>query len=402
MTRRIEISAADIAPEERGLVDSVLTSGHLTPGPMVEAFEDECRTRFGARYAVAVSSGTAGLHLSVLAAGIGEGDLVLTTPFSFVASANVALYERAVPVFVDIDPKTLTMDVDQTMTAIEEISRRQPGFRERWLPRQGTDGEGALRAIVPVHVFGRPVEMVPIARAARAHGLTILEDACESIGAEIDGVPVGRWGDAGVFAFYPNKQITTGEGGIVLTDDGDWASLMRSLRSQGRSEHGARLEYTRLGYNYRLDEMSAALGLGQIRRLDSILRSRQAVAEQYEERLKGADGITTLAPPREGMSLSWFAYPVRLDAGIDRDEIARRLAARGIATRPYFWPIHLQPFYRERFGYRSGDFPHSEAAGLSHLALPFHSRLPPSDVELVCEALVEEVCAHPRTAVATR
>lgn len=402
MSRRVELSTPDIGPEERRLVDAVLTSGRLALGPMCEAFEEACRARFGARHAVAVSSGTAGLHLSVIAAGIGAGDLVLTTPFSFVASANVALYERAVPVFVDIDPKTLAMDVDQTLTAIEAIGRRQPGFQKRWLPRTGTAGDGPLRAIVPVHVFGRPTEMPPMVAAARSHGLKVLEDACESIGAVLDGIPVGRWGDAGVFAFYPNKQMTTGEGGLVLTDCDDWARLMRSLRNQGRSEHDSWLQHTRLGYNYRLDEMSAALGLAQLRRLDALLQRRQALAAEYDALLSGAEGIETLAPPRDGMRLSWFVYPVRLDEGIDRDAIASRLAARGIATRPYFWPIHLQPFYRERFGYRPGDFPHAEAAGRTHLALPFHAHLTASDVEYVCESLVEAVRSHHLGAVASR
>jgi perosamine synthetase len=341
---------------------------------MVAAFEREFATRLGARHAVAMSSGTAALHVAMIAAGVGEGDLVLTSPFSFIASANSILFERGTPLFVDIDPKTLTMDPAATVEAIESHA---PG--------------GRLKAVLPVHIFGRPVEMRDIVEAARRHRIPVIEDACEAIGASADGVLAGRWGDAAAFGFYPNKQMTTGEGGIFLTDREDWATLARSIRNQGRSDDGSWLEHARLGYNYRLDDLSAALGLAQVRRLDELLGRRAAVAARYDALLRDVEGVKPLAPARPGMSLSWFVYVVRLASGLDRDGLMAALAARGIASRPYFPPIHLQPLYRERFGFRPGMFPHAEAAGASLLALPFHGRLADEDVARVCTVLAEEI-----------
>jgi perosamine synthetase len=372
--RPIPLSSPDITDEERRLVDEVLRSGHLSCGPMVAAFEREFAARLGAHHAVAMSSGTAALHVAMIAAGVGEGDLVITSPFSFIASANSILFERGTPLFVDVDPKTLTMDPAATVEAIESHA---PG--------------GRLKAVLPVHIFGRPVEMRDIVDAARRHGIPVIEDACEAIGASADGVLVGRWGDAAAFGFYPNKQMTTGEGGMLLTDRDDWADLARSLRNQGRSDDGPGLEHTRLGYNYRLDDLSAALGLAQVRRLDELLGRRAAVAAGYDALLRDVDGVEPLAPARPGMSLSWFVYVVRLAPGLDRDGLMTALAARGIASRPYFPPIHLQPLYGERFGFRPGMFPHAEAAGASLLALPFHGNLPAEDVAQVCAALAEEI-----------
>lgn len=337
---------------------------------MVASFEREFAERFQARHAVAMSSGTAALHVAMLAAGVGEGDQVITSPFSFVASANSILFERGTPVFVDIDPVTLCMDSAAAVAAIERLAPA-----------------GRLRAILPVHLFGRTVEMTAIVTAAREHGIPVIEDACEAIGASADGISAGRWGDAAVFGFYPNKQMTTGEGGMLLTDRDDWARLARSLRNQGRSEDGSWLQHERLGYNYRLDEMSAAVGLAQLRRLDELLRKRQSVADRYNELLRGSD-IRPLAPPRNGMSLSWFTYVVRLPQRIARQELMKMLAGRGIATRAYFPPIHLLPFYRERFGFAPGMFPHTEAAGETWLALPFHGGLADDDIEYVCEVLL--------------
>lgn len=372
--RSIALSSVDIGLEERQLVDAVLRSGTLAGGTMLTSFERELAARFGARHAVAMSSGTAALHVAMIAAGVSEGDKVITSPFSFIASANSILFERGTPVFVDIDPETLTMDPVATVAAIESLAPA-----------------GRLRAILPVHIFGRPVEMGAIVSAARAHGIPIIEDACEAIGASADGVLAGRWGDAAVFAFYPNKQMTTGEGGVLLTDRDDWASLARSLRNQGRSVDGSWLEHERLGYNYRLDEMSAAVGLAQLRRLDELLEKRQAVAARYDALLRGIDSVRPLAAPRDGMRLSWFVYVIRLDPEIDRRRLMSVLAERGIVSRPYFPPIHLQPFYRDRFGFRAGMFPHAEAAGESLLALPFHGNLSAEDTEYVCAAIAEEV-----------
>jgi perosamine synthetase len=369
--RAVPLSAPDITIEERLLVDEVLRSGHLSCGPVLETFEHELAARFGARHAVAVSSGTAALHVAMIAAGVREGDVVVTTPFSFIASANAILFERGTPHFVDIDPVTLTIDPN---AAVDAIERLRP------------------RAVLPVHIFGRPAEMRDIVRAAREHGVAVVEDACEAIGAEADGVPAGRWGDAAAFGFYPNKQMTTGEGGVLMTDRDDWASLARSLRNQGRAEGNA-MRHDRLGYNYRLDDLSAAVGLGQLRRLDELLRKREAVAARYNALLRGLDGITPLAPPRPGMRLSWFVYVVRLAPEIDRERLIAALALRGIDSRPYFPAIHLQPLYRERFGTRPGMFPHAEAAERTLLALPFHGNLSGDDVEWVCASVAEEVAA---------
>lgn len=375
-SHRINLSSPDIGTEERRLVDEVLRSGQLASGPVLAAFEREFAARLGVRHAVAVSSGTAALHLTMILAGAGEGHCVITTPFSFVASANAILYERATPVFVDIDPGTLTMDVQATVEAIERLG---PG--------------GTLRAVLPVHVFGRPTEMTAIREAARRHGVAVIEDACEALGATLDEVPMGRWGDAAAFGFYPNKQMTTGEGGLLVTDRDDWARLARSLRNQGRGDDGSWLHHVRLGYNYRMDDLSAAVGLAQLRRLDELLARRAAVAARYDALFQGQDLVTPLSPARAGMRLSWFVYPVRLAAGLDRDALTKRLDARGIPGRAYFPPIHLQPFYRERFGYQPGTFPHTEAAGAALLALPFHGNLPDADIERVAATVLEEAAA---------
>ena len=369
--RAVPLSAPDITSEERRLVDEVLRSGRLSFGPMLHSFELEFATRFGARHAVAVSSGTAALHLAMIAANACDGDLVITTPFSFIASANAILFERATPHFVDIDPRTLTIDPAATVDAIERL---------------------APRAVLPVHVFGRPAEMQDIVRAARKHGVAVIEDACEGIGAVADGVPAGRWGDAAAFGFYPNKQMTTGEGGVFLTDRDDWARLARSLRNQGRIETDPML-HDRLGYNYRLDEMSAAVGLAQIRRVDDLLAKRAVVAARYDALLRDTPGIAKLPPPRDGVRIGWFVYVVRLAPEIDRARLIAALAARGIDTRPYFPAIHLQPLYRQRFGYREGMFPQAEAAGRELLALPFHATLGDDDIEYVCASLAAEVSA---------
>ena len=372
--RHVQLSSPDITSEERRLVDEVLRSGQLSFGPMLEAFEHEFAAKFGARHAVAMSSGTAALHVAMIAAGVGEGDIVITTPFSFIASANSILFERGVPHFVDIDPQTLTMDPVATVHAIETLAPR-----------------GRLRAVLPVHIFGRMVEMDAILAAARRNGVTMIEDACEAVGASAGGVFAGRWGDGAAFGFYPNKQLTTGEGGMLLTDRDDWARLARSLRNQGRSDSGPSLDHERLGFNYRMDSISAAIGLAQVRRLDELLQKRKAVAMRYNALLAGIDGVTPPAPPRAGSRLSWFVYVVRLAGGIDRDQLRAALAARGIDSRPYFPAIHLQPFYRERFGFRPGMFPHTEAAGAALLALPFHGNLTTEDIEYVCEAVAAEM-----------
>lgn len=367
MSRRIPLSSPDIGPDERALVMQVLNSPTLSIGPMIATFERELAERLGARAAVAVSSGTAGLHLALIAAGVEAGDSVVTSPFSFIASSNAILYQNAVPLFVDIDPGTFAMDVDRTVEAIRS---------------------GRVKAVLPVHLFGRSMELTPIIDAAREAGIAVIEDACESIGAtDANGVPVGRKGDAGVFAFYPNKQMTTGEGGVIVTDRPEWEILFRSLRNHGRNITGDPFVHERLGYNYRLDEMSAAVGIAQLRRLDELLAKRAKVAAMYHSRLAGLAGVT----PLSGERMSWFVYIIRLANDVDRERLMARLDEQGVPSRPYFPAIHLQPFMRLRFGYKPGDFPHAEDAARSLLALPFHGNLSEDDVSYVCDALASEL-----------
>jgi dTDP-4-amino-4,6-dideoxygalactose transaminase len=388
----IPLSSPHLDESDFALVREALASRRLASGPMAETFEREMAARHGSRYAVATCSGTAALHMAVIAAGISDGDLVITSPFSFVASANVILYERGIPVFVDIDPDTLSIDSAKAVEAIETIVNRGAGWQSL-LPRKPVSSTPALKAVLPVHIFGRPVEMRDIVEACRRTDVAVVEDACESLGASLDGVPVGRCGDVGAFAFYPNKQITAGEGGMLLTDNEEWADLFRALRNQGRSTDERWLRHDRLGFNYRMDEMSAALGLSQFRRLDDLMARRAAVAERYDANLKGMDGVLPYAPLRQGMTRSWFLYAVRLSPAIDRDALMARLARRGIMSRPYFWPIHLQPFYMELFGFLPGDFPHAEAAGHSMLSLPMPLASGLDDVDYVCEVFAEELHA---------
>jgi len=371
---RIPMCEPDITAAERAAVLEVLDTTTLSIGPKLELFERRLAGYVGAPHAVGVSSGTAGLHLAMLAAGVGEGDLVLTTPFSFVASANCVLYVGARPVFVDIDPETLTIDPEALTRAADQLARGH---------------EGRLKAIIPVHVFGQPADMDPILAVARRHGLAVIEDACEAIGATYKGRAAGTLADAGVFAFYPNKTMTTGEGGMLVTPNGEWDGLFRSLRNQGRDVFDGWLAHSRLGYNYRLDELSAALGAVQMERLDELVAKRARVAGWYDERLSHVEGVTTprLAPWTTRMS--WFVYVVRLAPCGVRDRAIGELERRGIPARPYFPPIHLQPFYRAEFGFRRGDFPESEAAGETCLALPFSSVMREEQVDRVCAALSE-------------
>ena len=371
---RIPMCEPDITAAEREAVDEVLRGTTLSIGPRLELFERRIAAYVGARHAAGVSSGTAGLHLCMLAAGVGEYDLVLTTPFSFVASANAIMYVRARPVFVDIEPNALTIDPQRLADTARVVSRRH-GRR--------------LKAILPVHVFGQTADMDPILEIAERHGLAVIEDACEAIGATYKGRPAGTIGDAGAFAFYPNKQMTTGEGGMVVTNHHGWDALFRSLRNQGRDVFDGWLAHSRLGYNYRLDELSAALGAVQAQRLDELLEKRARVAAWYEERLASLEGVERPGPAAWTTRMSWFVYVVRLAPRHDRDRLIRELEARGVPARPYFPPIHLQPFYRGRFGLRPGDFPVTEAAGASCLALPFFGTMREEQVDTVCGALAE-------------
>lgn len=387
----VPMSAPDITDREREAVAAVLNSERLSIGPYVEAFERSIAEYVGAEHAIAVNSGTTGLHLCVRAAGVADGDWVITTPFSFVASANVMLYERAVPIFVDVDPQTGNLDPELVRSAAADLAAG--GERaKRWLPRRG-GASGPLKALLSVDVFGQPADYESLRSVADEHGLALIEDSCEALGAAYRGVAAGKLGDMAVFAFYPNKQITTGEGGVIVCDDGEAAALMRSLRNQGRAPGDRWLEHTLLGYNYRMDEMSAALGWAQMARIEELLAKRAQVARWYADRLVAIEGVEAPDAAETTTAMSWFVYVVRFAAELDRDLVAQRLHAAGIPSRPYFAPIHLQPYFRERFGYQPGDFPVVEDLGRRSLALPFSSVMTEGQVALVCEKLAGVLAA---------
>jgi perosamine synthetase len=368
----VPLSQPSISEEDVAAVLAVLRTPVLSMGPKVREFERAVADYVGTSEAVAVNSGTSGLHLCLAADGIGPGDEVVTTPFSFVASANCALYVGAKPVFADIDPETLNIDPKQVEYRLSEKTR----------------------AIVSVDVFGQPAPVEDLVEIASRRGLTLFQDACEAIGAERNGVRIGAQGRASVFAFYPNKQMTTGEGGIVATDDAEFSRVLRSLANQGRDDSGTWMNHVRLGYNYRLDEMSAALGASQIRRLDQILDRRGCVAAWYTERLRRLERVSPPTVVRQTTRMSWFVYVVRLGEGIDRTRLIAELEEDGVPSRPYFVPIHLQPLYRERFGYKAGDFPVTERIARTTLALPFFTDMAESQVDYVCTCLARRVGAH--------
>ena len=366
---RIPLSSPDIHADDIELVVRVLRSNRLSIGPFIKQLERDFADYIGTKYAVAVTNGTSGLHLCMRAAGLAEGDEVITTPFSFIASANCILYERATPVFVDIDEASLNIDPALVARAIT----------------------ARTRAMLPVHVFGQPCAMDELQAVCRDRNLVLVEDACEAVGAEYKGRKVGTFGKAAVFSFYPNKAMTLGEGAVVATDDPQWAELMQSLRNQGRSDGGTGYFSDRLGYNYRLDEMSAALGVAQLERLDRLLALRQAVATRYSEMLRRVPGVTVKSAVSSTTRMSWFVFVIHLDPRIDRDRVIEQLEARGIPSRVYFTPIHLEPYYRERFGFRPGDFPVAERVAASILALPFHTNLSDAEMDEVVAALQSAV-----------
>ncbi|HSV98923.1 MAG TPA: DegT/DnrJ/EryC1/StrS family aminotransferase [Sedimentisphaerales bacterium] len=364
---RIPLSRPDITEREIEAVVDVLRTPNLSMGPMVGQFETALAEYTGRRRAVAVNSGTSGLLLSLLALGIEEGDEVVTTPFTFIASATTIMMTGAKPVFVDIDPAGLNLDPRRIEAAITERTK----------------------AIVPVEVFGNPAGFDAICEVARRHGLAVVEDSCEALGSTLHGRMAGTFGDASVFAFYPNKQITTGEGGMIVTDDERLADLCVSLRNQGRNPSGGWLAHERLGYNFRLSDISCALGVAQLSRIDEIKARRRQVAGWYQEMLAD-DGRLTLPQEPPGCEISWFVYVVRLAEryGIgQRDRILRELALQGIQVNNYFPPVHLQPFIAERWGRRRGDFPIAESASGRTIALPFYNRLTQDEVAIVCGTL---------------
>jgi perosamine synthetase len=363
-TDRINLSAPWIDERDEELVLEVLRSGWLSLGPTGPRFESLLAERVDAPHAAAVSSGTAGLHLCMRLAGVGPGDEVITSPYSFVASANCAIYEGATPVFADIDAQTYNLDPDAVEASIT--------------PR--------TKAIVAVDIFGYPAEYDRLIPLCEENGIALIEDSCEALGATYKGRPLGSHGHPAVWAFYPNKQMTTGEGGAVTTHSEDEHELLVSLRNQGRLETSSWLQHGRLGYNYRLDDLSAALGIGQLEKLDRILEARREVAQRYDELLRDVD-VETPLPDDEDHTRSWFVYVVKLPREADRDAVMARLSEEGIATAPYLPSIHLQSYMRERYGFGEGMLPISEDCSARTMALPFHARLDRADQERVVEAL---------------
>jgi perosamine synthetase len=370
----IPLSQPVIGEREEQLVLESLRSGRLSLGPMLTRFEDMFAERLGVAHASAVSSGTAGLHLALRAAGVGEGDEVITTPFSFVASANSILYERARPVFVDIDERTWNLDPRAAETAVTD---RTTG-------------------LMPVHIFGYPADLPAFEQLATRHDLFIVEDTCEALGAvHADGTPVGARGHLAVFAFYPNKQMTTGEGGIVICPSAELKERIDSERNQGRAPDMSWLDHDRLGFNYRLSDVACALGIAQLERLEELLAGRRRAAALYGEALSEIDGVELPYPDTDGDRRSWFVYVVKLPPDVDRDATIEALRARGIDSKPYLPAIHLMSFYRERFGHREGEFPVCEDVSRRSMALPFFPQITEGQVAEVAAAL-REVLAQAR------
>ena len=363
---KIPLSQPYLGEEEVAAVTEVLRSNRLALGPKTLEFEQLFAKMAGTKYAVAVNSGTSGLHMCVRAAGIGKGDEVITTPFSFVASANCMLFEGATPVFVDVEPDTFNIDPTLIEAAITPKTK----------------------AILPVHVFGQSADMDPIQAIAKKHRLKIIEDACESICSTYNGKMVGSFGESAVFAFYPNKQMTTGEGGMIVTNDEALRDQFLSLRNQGRATDMQWLTHVRLGYNYRISEVTAAIGVEQVKKMPEILQRRQALSASYTQKLKNIPGIQ-LPVTRPENNHTWFVYAIRVAAEM-RDPMIADLGERGIQTKAYFDPsIHLQTFYQEEFGYKEGDYPVSEALSREVLILPFYTRMNEEEVEYVVKHVKE-------------
>jgi perosamine synthetase len=382
----IPMSSPDITDAERQAVAEVLATTTLSMGERIDRFEAAFKSYSGSQHAIGVNSGTAGLHLCIRAANISTNDLVITTPFSFVASSNVILFEHAIPVFVDVDPLTGNIDPVLVAEAVRDLAFGGESGK-KWLPRKLGGDPNQLKAILPVDVFGQPADFDVLNSIAADYELLVIEDSCEALGAEYQGRKAGTLGDYGVYAFYPNKQMTTGEGAVIVTDNEEAANLMRSLRNQGRAPGDTWLQHTHLGYNYRLDEMSAALGEVQLSRLDSMINKRSQVAHWYNDRLDNTPGleITNISPLTTRMS--WFVYVVRFAPDINRDRIASELGKLGIPARPYFLPIHLQPYMVNKFGFEKGDFPITEDLGKRSLAIPFSGVMSEEQVDYVSESV---------------
>jgi perosamine synthetase len=383
---KIPLSSPDIGELEIEYVSRVLRSNQLSLGPVLAEFEEKFADYAGTKYAVACSSGTAALHMCVRALGIGEEAEVITTSFSFVASVNCLLFERVFPRLVDIDPQTLNIDANLIREFLRSKCTRRRGGEV-----VSKETGRIVKAILPVHVFGLPADMKAIGEIASEYGLAILEDACEAIGAEFNGKCVGTFGNAGVFAFYPNKQMTTGEGGMVVTNDAEIAASCRSLRNQGRDADGRWLKHVQLGYNYRLSDIQAALGLAQLERIDELLAKRAKVAERYMNLLASEDSLS-LPKTTPDSKRSWFVFVTRMtgpNAEEKRDGLRAHLASAGIASQIYFPAIHLQPYFQGMGCAQTLDLPHSESASQSCLAIPFFTRMSEAEIQMVATSVRE-------------
>jgi len=369
---RIPLSAPDISEAEINAAVEVMRSLRLSLGPKLEEFEKNVAEYVGTKYAVAVNSGTSGLHLCVRAVGLKAGDEVITTPFSFVASANVLLYEKCVPVFVDIDSRTLNIDASKIEAAIT----------------------AKTKAIMVVHVFGRPSPMREIMKIAARYNLKVIEDACEAMGAEYENQKVGSIGDTGVFAFYPNKQITTGEGGMIVTNNDYVRKQSAMSRNQGRDAESDWFDHTQLGYNYRLSDINCAVGNEQLKRLETILNQRETIARKYQARLENNPYLILPEIDFPNGRVSWFVYVVRLNENFtrtQRDSIVSEMNRFGIGCGRYFAPIHLQPFYVKTFNFKPDDFPVAEHAAERVVALPFFNRISEREIDEVCATFARAV-----------
>ncbi len=365
--KNIPLASPDLGEEEKKAVMEVLDSSILSIGPKVEAFEQQIAEYSQRKYAVAVNSGTSALDLIGRSLGIGPGDKYITTSFSFITTANILLYVGATPVFADIEKDTFNIDPQ----SIEELVKKDP----------------EIKGIITVDVFGHPCAWDEINQIANKHHLTIIEDSCEALGSEYKGRRCGSYGEAGAFAFYPNKQITTGEGGVIVTDNEEIYIKSRSMRNQGRGEGGSWLDHVRLGFNYRLNEISSVLGIEQLKKIDQFIEKRQRVANTYQKLLSKIDGITPPVVKDYVTQMSWFVYVITVDKQIPRDTVLKRLREKGIGCRNYFSPIHLQPFYKKQFNFKSGLLPVTEDVGERSIAIPFYNNLREEDQVYIAEAL---------------
>ncbi|MFH0869427.1 MAG: DegT/DnrJ/EryC1/StrS family aminotransferase [archaeon] len=362
--REIPLSSPLIEDDDIKAVTDVLKTRWLSLGPKLPEFEERFAKYIGTKYAVALNSGTSALHLAVKALGIGPGDEVIVTPYTFIASVNCVLYEGAKPVFADIDPVTFNIDLKKVE---EKITSK-------------------TKAIIPVDVFGRPSDKEAISRIAKKHNLKVIEDSAEALGAEYKGKKVGTFGDCAIFAFYPNKQITTGEGGMLVTDSKDIYELCLSYRNQGRAVNSKWLDHERIGYNYRLSDINCALGISQLKKIDIILKKREQVAAEYTKRLSKIDGIKAPLGSDAERKVSWFVYVIQVE---QRERFMEELIKRGVQCSPYFPSIHLMSFYRKSFGTKEGDFPVCERISKTTLALPFHTAMSKEDIAYVCDKVAE-------------